>query len=236
MSAKIAERLGSLAVPIGSVTPYPGNPREGDIGAISVSLEAFGQLKPIVVQSSTGHIIAGNHLWKAAVALGWDQIAAVMVEIDDKDATRYLIADNRTQELGTYDQEALSGLLVELARQDALFATGYDNEDLEALLEDLAKAQTGGRGRTKGAGCVLCKEPGERFTLKLQYRLPNGDEVNRGAGSIALCEPHWLEHAAGNMAHPASSFEALKSNPEGIEDACDDCGRMDGTHDMTVEH
>lgn len=214
MTSKIAERLATLAIPIGSVTTYPGNPREGDIGAISVSLEAFGQLKPIVVQASTGHILAGNHLWKAAVALGWDQIAAVMVEIDDRDATRYLIADNRTQELGSYDQAALSSILVELARDDALLATGYDNDDLEHLLLELAAAPGGGRGRTKGAGCVLCKEPGERFTLKIQYRNLNGEEVNRGAGSIALCEPHWLEHAAGNMAHPASSFEALKSVPD----------------------
>jgi hypothetical protein len=232
---RIAERLATLAIPIASVTPYPGNPREGDIGAISVSLEEFGQLKPIVVQTSTGHIIAGNHLWKAAVALGWDQIAAVMVEIEDRDATRYLVADNRTQELGSYDQEALSSILAELAREDALYATGYDNEDLEHLLADLASAQPGGRGRTKGSGCVLCKEPGERFTLKLQYRIADGSEVNRGAGSIALCEPHWLEHAASNMAHPVSSFEALKSNDQ-PEDECDDCGRTDGTHDMSVEH
>jgi hypothetical protein len=231
MTSRIADRLATLAVPISSITPYPGNPRQGDIGAIAVSLEAFGQLKPVVVQASTGHILAGNHLWKAAVALEWDQIAAVMVEIDDKDATRYLIADNRTQELGTYDEAALSVLLVELSREDALYATGYDNEDLERLLNDLA-APAGGRGRTKGSGCVLCKEPGERFTLKLQYRNLAGQEVNRGAGSIALCEPHWLEHAANNMARPVSSFEALKSS----DDECDDCGRTDGTHDESVEH
>lgn len=230
---KIADRLGGLCIPIGSVTPYPGNPRDGDIGAISISLEEFGQLKPIVVQASTGHIVAGNHLWKAAQALGWDQIAAVFVEIDDRAARKYLLADNRTADLGSYDQQALADILSELAASDDLYATGYDNEDLDALLNDLAASPIGGRGRTKASGCVFCKEPGERFTLKLQYRNLAGQEVNRGAGSIALCEPHWLEHAAPNMARPASSFEALKSSDD---EECDDCGRTDGTHDPSVEH
>ncbi len=39
--------------------PLPGNPRHGDIGAISQSLERFGQQKPIVVNTD-GIILAGN--------------------------------------------------------------------------------------------------------------------------------------------------------------------------------
>lgn len=50
----IAPQLLGLAVPIGSVTLHPRNPRRGDVAAVTESLRRFGQKKPIVVQASTG--------------------------------------------------------------------------------------------------------------------------------------------------------------------------------------
>jgi hypothetical protein len=50
------------------------NVRQGDIGAISESLKAHGQYRPIVVDKRTNRILAGNHTWKAAKSLGWTQI------------------------------------------------------------------------------------------------------------------------------------------------------------------
>lgn len=46
------EELTSLLVPIDSITPWPGNPRHGDVGAIVTSLRRFGaeMLKEIAQQ------------------------------------------------------------------------------------------------------------------------------------------------------------------------------------------
>jgi len=211
----ITPKLGSLAVPIDSVSPYPGNPRQGDVGAISESLLQFGQVKPIVVQAGSGHIVAGNHLWRAAKALGWKDVAAVFVPMDDKEARRFVIADNRTQELGSYDNDALGAMLVELDREGLLAGTGYDSDDVDALLRSIdysdATGQGGaGRGRAKVNVCAFCgAEASTRFQLKLQWQ-EDGEDKSRGAGSLSLCETDWLAHAQPNMNRPVDSIEALK--------------------------
>jgi len=62
-----------LAIDIDSVKEDPKNARKHDsanITAIKQSLSTYGQRKPIVVNSETGIIEAGNGLWKAAKT--WD--------------------------------------------------------------------------------------------------------------------------------------------------------------------
>lgn len=140
---KIAPALRDLRIPIDSIAPFPTNPREGDVGAIAESLRRFGQQKPIVVQESTRYIVAGNHLWRAAKALGWGEIAANVVEMDDKTAEAYLIADNRTSELGSYDEEALGEMLRKIAQEGNLRGTGYDGDDVDDFLRRLEKESRG---------------------------------------------------------------------------------------------
>jgi len=141
---KIAPALRDLRIPIDSVGPFPGNPRDGDVGAIAESLRRFGQQKPIVVQESSRYIVAGNHLWKAAKALGWGEIAANVVDMDQPTAEAYLIADNRTSELGSYDEDLLGELLRKIASEGNLRGTGYDGDDVDEFLRDLEK-ESGGK-------------------------------------------------------------------------------------------
>lgn len=126
-------------VDIGSITPHPKNVRQGDIGAISESLKAHGQYRPIVVDRRTNQILAGNHTWKAAKSLGWQQISAGFVETkDDDEALRILLADNRTTDLASYDDSGLAELLKQLSETDiGLEGTAFDGDDLDSLLKDL---------------------------------------------------------------------------------------------------
>jgi hypothetical protein len=123
------------AVKIDQVQPHPKNVRQGDIGAIMESLRDHGQYRPIVVQESTGLILAGNHTWKAARQLGWTQIEATTIDVDDDEALRILLIDNRTNDLSTYDDPALAELLKQLAiTERGLEGTGFDGDDLDALI------------------------------------------------------------------------------------------------------
>lgn len=110
----IIDSLKSLAVPIDSLQGLPGNPRRGDVDAVASSLSRFGQRKPIVVRRDDGTIIAGNHTWQAAKKLGWTEIAVAFVGDDDVTAKAYALADNRTAELGSYDEQALLDLIEEV--------------------------------------------------------------------------------------------------------------------------
>jgi ParB-like nuclease domain len=138
---QIAPALAHLAIPIDLVQPHAANARQGDIGAIGESLRRFGQLKPIVVQRATMTIVAGNHLYLAARAAGWAHIAAAVADLSEADARAFMVADNRTQELGSYDTEALGLLLAALAESGNLAGTGYDGDDVDALLADLERDQ-----------------------------------------------------------------------------------------------
>jgi ParB-like chromosome segregation protein Spo0J len=115
---------------IDTVEPHPDNARVGDVSAIAESLERFGQVKPIVVQKSTGYVVAGNHTRMAAVSLGWEQMAAVLLDIDDETAKAYLLADNRLSDRAKYDQAKLYESLDSLLDLDG---TGYDLDYVESL-------------------------------------------------------------------------------------------------------
>lgn len=133
--AGIPPDLASLAVPVASLRPFPGNPRRGDVGAIAESLRVNGQYRPVVVNRRTSEILAGNHTFAAALTLGWDQIAATFVDVDGVQAARIVLADNRTADLGSYDD----ALLAELLRPLDLEGTGFDQGALDELLASVVE-------------------------------------------------------------------------------------------------
>lgn len=127
--------LETQNVDIATLQEYPDNPRKGNIPQLVESLKHNGQYKPIIVQKSTRQIIAGNHLWKAAKELGWEKIDIVELDIDDAQAKKIVVADNRLADMGAYDEKKLLDLLGEID----LAGTGYvpaDVDDLLAFLEE----------------------------------------------------------------------------------------------------
>ena len=139
MTNNIRPEIKTLAKPIGDFRTHERNVRQGDIGAICTSLEAHGQYRPIVVHKASNQILAGNHTFLSAQALGWDKIAVTFVDCDDEQAMRILLADNRSNDLATYDDSELIELLRELSStQIGLEGTLYDGDDLDALIQAIA--------------------------------------------------------------------------------------------------
>lgn len=135
----IHESLQPLAIPISSLNHDPANARkhpEKNLDAIKSSLAKFGQRKPIVVQRDGMIVRAGNGTLAAAKALGWSEIAAVLVDEDNASAAQYAIADNRTGELAEWDQETLASLVATMD-PDSLNAIGFDEKDVAKMMRDL---------------------------------------------------------------------------------------------------
>lgn len=133
-------QLTTERVMIDSLSPYPDNPREGDIGAIAVSLEQNGQFRPIVVNRRDLTILAGNHTWKAAKYLGWPDIAVTFVDVDEQQARKIVLADNRHNDLASYNDDILAELLQQIVTGEGvegLLGTGYDGDDLDRLTKDI---------------------------------------------------------------------------------------------------
>lgn len=129
-------------VAIDDLEPFPGNPRRGDVIAVRASLRRFGQTKPILVDAARPErIIAGHHVRLAAAEEGWTHVAVLAHEFkDEEEARAYLIADNRTHDLGTYSTEELVSQLRELAEGAGLDGTGFTADDLDDLLAQLRRA------------------------------------------------------------------------------------------------
>lgn len=136
----IAPGLAALATPVDDLDLLPGNPRIGDVDAVAASYRRLGQRKPMVARrgpDGRGVVLAGNHQLQAARQLGWDRIAVVWVDDDDATASAYALADNRTAELGGYDDAALAALITQVADHDAalLADTGWADDAVAELLE-----------------------------------------------------------------------------------------------------
>lgn len=123
-------------MPIDRVSPLEGNPRKGDVAAVARSLKRFGQRKPVVA-TLDGTVIAGNHTHAAAVSLGWSEIAVVFVDDDEVEAKAFALADNRTSDLGSYDNVLLVEMMQSVAAADLelLEQASYSAEDLSDLMD-----------------------------------------------------------------------------------------------------
>lgn len=142
MASNIIPDLQPFAISLSNLSTLPGNPRKGDVQAVARSLKRFGQHRPLVAKlvdptkpdEKYGVVIAGNHTFLAARELGWDEIAVVWVDDDSETAMARALADNRTHDLGSYDDNLLHDALERLKdNEDLLTATGYGFPDLMAL-------------------------------------------------------------------------------------------------------
>lgn len=125
-------------VDLDRLATHPRNPRRGNVGRLEQLIEDNGFHGALLCQRSTGFILAGNHRMLAAKAKGLTALPVLWLDVDDDEALRILLGDNRGSDDATYDGETLAALLSELEASDReLQGTGYTPADLEALLERL---------------------------------------------------------------------------------------------------
>lgn len=135
---------------IDDIHPAPRNANEGDVGAITASVEALGEAtgheggafyQVIFVQTSTGDIIAGEHRWETLKAKGSPIAPVVWLDVDDATAERIRVGDNEIpRRTSRTDDALLAEILTDLLQDtpEGLAGTGFDDEDLNRLLADLS--------------------------------------------------------------------------------------------------
>lgn len=137
----IVEALQPLSVDIDAISVDEKNARTHpaeNLGALKRSLTYYGQRKPVVVRLDDRVIEAGNGMWEAAKELGWDKIAAVMVEDDPTNASGFAIMDNQSALLSEWDFPMLKDLLENLdTGAFDMDLTGFSSEAIEDLMTQL---------------------------------------------------------------------------------------------------
>jgi hypothetical protein len=128
---RIAEDLLPLVRPLAEFQHHPKNPRRGKIVEIAEALERFGQKKPLIAQATTGYIVVGNQRMAAMERLGWNAAAISVVDMTDDQALGLLLVDNRSSDLGEYDDSAVLDLLEQI---DSYVGTGYTPDAVDDLI------------------------------------------------------------------------------------------------------
>lgn len=145
-----------VMVPIGSILIDPNNANTHDrrsIDGIKGSIAKFGQVDPLLVRKATGVLIGGEGRLTAMQELGFTEVEARFLDVDQTTATGLALALNRTQQLSRFDDAIV------VAQLQALEADGFDvgslgwnDAEMTALLtlETAAVAEADGSLEFKG--------------------------------------------------------------------------------------
>ena len=166
------------------------NPKDHDIGAIQQSIERHGYIEPIVLDERTQRLVAGHGRvetlmglqkekssppdgvknndgeWLIPVLRGWRSAS-------DAQAEAYLLASNRTVELGGWDKDMLEARLVDLAKGNELAGSGYDGDDLDQML-----SATAGEDDVAAVPENVWVKPGDLFRLG-KHKILCGDSTQK---------------------------------------------------------
>jgi DNA modification methylase len=122
--------------PLDKIYPYAGNPRHNEqaVAAVARSIQEFGFRQPIVVDEQ-GVIIVGDTRYKAARQLGLTEVPVhVATGLSPAQAKAYRLADNKTAQLATWNDDLLVQELLDLERLEFdINLTGFSADELTRL-------------------------------------------------------------------------------------------------------
>jgi hypothetical protein len=161
-------------IALDGLIPHPRNYRrhpESQVARLEASLARFGQVRSIVVQEGADGrflIVAGHGLVTAARAHGLTALRADVIPAHwtAQQVEGYLIADNESSRGADDDLVALAAMLEEQQHAgEALETLGYSDEELAALLEQLAEEALTGDGAPDDAGELEEADEPQRFLV-----------------------------------------------------------------------
>lgn len=225
MPELVKQKYRKLAVD--EIRPHPDNPRQGDVGAISESIEAQGFYGAVLVQESTGYILAGSHRWRAAQFAGIKDLPALVLDVDDRTASRILVADNKTSDLASYDVDQLAKLLTEMDADGGLAGTGFDTSELDSMLATVDLPLTGEEDEAPPVPSEPESTVGEVYELG-PHRLVCGDATDVAVlealmqGETAQClwtdPPYGVGYVEGLASKGKTKHRAIANDALKLED------------------
>lgn len=131
---KTLEQEYDPAYPIGELREHEDNPNQGDDALVAELIDANGFYGAIVVQKSRQRIIAGHTRWRAAKERGAETIPVVLIDVNDDEADRILLGDNRARDRASYNLDQLRAITDRLGQTErGLEGTGFSESVLDLL-------------------------------------------------------------------------------------------------------
>lgn len=123
--------MNVVNVDINKIIPYWNNPRnnEGTVPRLMESIKSYGFNVPLVVNKDYV-VITGHARLKCARKLGMKEVPCVIVNLTDEQAKKYRIADNKIQELSSWNEEELFKELREIGDRLELVDMGFSESEI----------------------------------------------------------------------------------------------------------
>lgn len=120
-------------IPIDKIKPYKGSHKVDDaLDDIKASIKEFGITQPLSIDKN--YVIAkGNGVYRAAIELGLKELPCIVLDyLSEEEIKAYRIADNKTSEFASWNEEKLKKELSYL--KSPLEMQRYFDEDLNKIL------------------------------------------------------------------------------------------------------
>lgn len=166
---KLPEKV-TLAVT--DIHPYEKNPRvitDEAVEAVKTSIDSYGYVQPLIVDADNV-IISGHTRFEALKALGIEKVEVYRADLPKKEADKFRLVDNKTNELSDWAHDKLVAELREF--EDSVLTQYFPDTSLEVgslkeegvtdrdILAGIEKAQYVApqpQVHMKGVECPDCK-------------------------------------------------------------------------------
>jgi hypothetical protein len=124
-------------VPLDEITPYARNPRLNiaAIEAVAASIRSYGMVQPLVLDEAKV-IVVGDTRYRALQGMGASHAPCVIRAFSPQQAKAYRLADNKTAELATWNDDLLRAEMQDLPQVE--LSAFFSEKELLTILGSLA--------------------------------------------------------------------------------------------------
>ena len=130
--------MNTATMKLTEIKPAKYNPRvvlkpgDDEWSALSNSLERFGLVEPLIVNTTTGLLVSGHQRLNVLKSMGVEEAEVVLVELDEEKEKLLNIALNKID--GDWDFHKLEAVFDEISAEDIKY-TGFSTDELQELFE-----------------------------------------------------------------------------------------------------
>lgn len=184
----------------------PGNPRSHNrrqIQTIIASIRRFGFTNPVLVDDQD-MIIAGHARVQAATEIGLPKVPVICLShLTQAELKAYVIADNRTAELATWDRELLADSIASIELLDDTFdlsITGFDHEEIDLLGDYITSKKTKPEASLPAVDGIAISRVGDIWEIDGRHRVLCGDAtlatsypalLGSDRADLVITDPPW---------------------------------------------
>lgn len=234
------------SLPLDQIATFEGNPKKHDLDDLTDSLETFGYIAPIIVNSENKQILAGHGRLDALKRLrdtgelppdGIDHdwyIPVIDVSLDPELHEAYIVRDNKSTERGGWDNGLLKAILERQHDLGLLNATGYKDSEFAKMMKGSAGLWPEDREWNDGGSLDEYAEEfgvrnGSSFLLGGRHRVLCADSTRpesygsvRGglSESLLLADPPYCMASDQHAVHGDKQVVLENDNLDGREYIC----------------